>query len=1827
MRLLPPGPSRTSTALRHLPLLLLLLTLSSAARAANYYWVGNGGAWTDLSHWASTSGGPGNAYLNVPKNTDNVFFDGNSFTLTERRVTITGTVTCNDMTWSGNVRQATLVVPGGSSGVLEVNGDLRYTATMSTLAAISVPHRLLATADVVVDTQGVPFGAGLTFDSGTGGWTFTSAFNGAAGTTVNISAARLVSFGSTTLSFSTLNTFSNATSTASTVAGTLDLGSSTTTLLTQTSAGALNLSNLNLTLVAGTSTISLGASALTTYVSPVSFTTGKAFAFNKVEVNSGNGALFNVANSSFATLNVNSRVTLGSAATIQPDGHLTVGADATLLVGTGASRVLSFGVGAWLATSGSCAGLGTIQSSQAGSPAILARSGGWAGMPLSYAVLQDLTFSDGSSGYPANGAAVATASADQGGNTGAVVSNLAVTDLYWVGGTGNWHDASHWASTSGGPGGTACVPNVFTNVHFDDKSFTPTSRVVTLDQAGQSCRNMDWTGADRSQVLNQALTPILNTASATTRASLTVAGSLKLIAGMSQVLPIDLFLGQGGGSCTLATAGQSLAAHLWFRAAGGSYSLLDDVTTTGRVFVESGTVTTSGYTVNAQSFSIGYGYNNSVYTTGTAQSSPVSLAAPTVNLGTSVLNLLGTNNRNDANAIVTNYAWDIASTAAGGVTTTAVTLNASSSTINMLNGNNTTNYYTYFRGGLGLTYGTVTFANNTTTATLPNVIGTPNTPSIPTVSTFQNLLFYGSAVIGSNNTFKGQLLLSAGKSYTFANGTTQTFNTGATFNAVGTCSNFITLAGTSVTRFVAASSVPLQYVTLQYAAFLGGAAWQDQGGVDGGGNSGIAIAPPPTRTLYWVGEGGNWSDAAHWSQTSGGAGGECSPSLVDNVFVDANSFTTPAQTLTIDQPSCTCRTLDCSAAGSGMTLRSVAGNVLSVYGSATWAAPASMSLALTGGLSFLGAGTTGTLTSAGQTLTGALTVNVPGGTVTLADNFASTAAIAHTAGTIATNDRTVSALTYATNNTTPKTLRLGASQVTINGTWTIVGGSLLTVVPGTSLLTVNSGTFNGYDQPYYDVVLNSAASTGTLSGSNTFHNLQLTGSTNVLGSNTISGTLTFFPGRAYVFSANTTTTFGTGATLASVGLSNNPVTLQSSVNGSLFTWTKASGGICADYTYIRDSRALGGAYFEAGRNGANNQGNNPGWSFGFVPRASYAGRTTCPAEGMHSLRLDFTAYDGTNNVSNLPLAAAQYPLAVRVTNLTTGTYEDVSVPATPYYYPIATSTATAQYQVTSVVTSANSGCGASANTDLSTFVVVTDALLAGPAGTWSGNGALADGNWLDCHNWAGGTVPTGATDVTISKNATTVSLGNGLTAAVAMQPALNGAGAVRTLTVPAGAALMLGNSAQLAVSGDWLNSGTVAPDAASQVTFQGTTTQTLTGGTFGSVAVNNAAGLVLTTDASTSGTLTFGVGKITTGNNKWVHGNPSAASLSGYGAGSYVAGNLRRAIAPGASVTYAFPVGTASQYALYELLDHNLGGAGFSALDARFGPKPGTDLYLNCLEWNCPTAYQSIHNSGVWTITPSAQPSTGTYDAKVSLLPFSGLTDNYFAILKRPDASTNAADWSSGGGTISVSGGAGRRVADGYALRRGLSSFSQFGLGQMLVAPLPVTLTSFQATASGLCGVRLDWTTASETQSDRFELERSLDGRTFSKLAAVASRNSLTGGHYTYLDQQPGEGLNYYRLRLVDLDNTSTYSTVATLPVACGSASAVTVAPNPATSSVRIGGLLAGQMLHVYGSDGRLVYAGTDQLLDVSSWATGLYLVHVGNADGGLAGTYKLLKQ
>jgi len=156
-------------------------------------------------------------------------------------------------------------------------------------------------------------------------------------------------------------------------------------------------------------------------------------------------------------------------------------------------------------------------------------------------------------------------------------------------------------------------------------------------------------------------------------------------------------------------------------------------------------------------------------------------------------------------------------------------------------------------------------------------------------TSFHKVIFTKSGNIGGNNTFDS-LIFTKKYSYNIAATSTQTINQALV--ASGDCKEILEIiTGSGFSSFLKLSgTISCDYVTLKNIHATGGASFYDNGGIDLGGNTGWHIQAAPTRNLYWVGNNGEWSDTNHWSLTSGGQGGECIPTTVDNVIIDTNSF-------------------------------------------------------------------------------------------------------------------------------------------------------------------------------------------------------------------------------------------------------------------------------------------------------------------------------------------------------------------------------------------------------------------------------------------------------------------------------------------------------------------------------------------------------------------------------------------------------------------------------------------------------------------------------------------------------------------------------------------------------------------------------------------------------------------------------------------------------------------------------------------------------------------------------------------------------------------------
>ncbi|MEZ4960417.1 MAG: T9SS type A sorting domain-containing protein [Saprospiraceae bacterium] len=119
---------------------------------------------------------------------------------------------------------------------------------------------------------------------------------------------------------------------------------------------------------------------------------------------------------------------------------------------------------------------------------------------------------------------------------------------------------------------------------------------------------------------------------------------------------------------------------------------------------------------------------------------------------------------------------------------------------------------------------------------------------------------------------------------------------------------------------------------------------------------------------------------------------------------------------------------------------------------------------------------------------------------------------------------------------------------------------------------------------------------------------------------------------------------------------------------------------------------------------------------------------------------------------------------------------------------------------------------------------------------------------------------------------------------------------------------------------------------------------------------------------------------------------------------------------------------------------------------------------------------------------------------------------------------------------------------------------------------LPVEWLFFRASKSGEDS-RLEWATATEFNSDYFEIQHSVDGRVFTKIGQVkAAGFSTAERRYDFLHETPVTGVNYYRLKQYDLDGSYEYSNVASVAFSDPGdwQSLVQVYPNPASEFIKL---------------------------------------------------------
>jgi alpha-tubulin suppressor-like RCC1 family protein len=159
----------------------------------------------------------------------------------------------------------------------------------------------------------------------------------------------------------------------------------------------------------------------------------------------------------------------------------------------------------------------------------------------------------------------------------------------------------------------------------------------------------------------------------------------------------------------------------------------------------------------------------------------------------------------------------------------------------------------------------------------------------------------------------------------------------------------------------------------------------------------------------------------------------------------------------------------------------------------------------------------------------------------------------------------------------------------------------------------------------------------------------------------------------------------------------------------------------------------------------------------------------------------------------------------------------------------------------------------------------------------------------------------------------------------------------------------------------------------------------------------------------------------------------------------------------------------------------------------------------------------------------------------------------------------------------------------------------------------------------------IKWATASESNTNRFEIEYSSNGISYTKIGTVtAAGNSSSTLRYEYLHTSPAIGKNYYRIKQIDLDGRFTYSAVIVLDNV--TAKNIFIAPNSVQHSATIYFKeTSSKTIRLLNTNGQLVLeqliqqGSNSQTLDMHHLSAGMYLLQV--QTGNNTEVYKIIKE
>jgi len=369
--------------------------------------------------------------------------------------------------------------------------------------------------------------------------------------------------------------------------------------------------------------------------------------------------------------------------------------------------------------------------------------------------------------------------------------------------------------------------------------------------------------------------------------------------------------------------------------------------------------------------------------------------------------------------------------------------------------------------------------------------------------------------------------------------------------------------------------------------------------------------------------------------------------------------------------------------------------------------------------------------------------------------------------------------------------------------------------------------------------------------------------------------------------------------------------------------------------------------------------------------------------------------------------------------------------------------------------------------------------------------------------------------------------------------------------------------------------------------------------------INNAAGGVFTRSATVNNEVQFNTGDFTTTDSELLTFE-TGATAAGASDASHVNGPVAKNF--NSTTAFTFPVGHGSSY---NSLTYTPSGAGATTMKAKYNYAQPSDRS------SLGAGICKVSNVEYWDFTRTSGSENGTVT-----LEWDGESD----VADLPDllvAYWDGSNWQDGGGTASGAAGSGT-IPSGSAM----STFNKYTLGtNPCDNPLPVELIEFTAKPKNNEAVDVHWVTATEINNDYFVVLRSKDGVNFAPIDSVdayGTANSTELQNYSLMDYEPYSGTSYYRLKQVDYDGTTSYSSIEI--VNFEGVEIITLFPNPSSGEVNItvkSSETGPIIFTVHDALGKIIKSeqfqineGNNQIGSFINGANGKYFVSIVTSDG-----------